>query len=203
MHQDAGDDGSGHGRAVAGTGRRDHRWCPGARARHRSRTRFVAEGAHCVLANSTRRRCTPPRHRSARPPAVCDVTDRAGVDALLDGAIERHGSLDVLVARTRASPAAGRSSSCPTNGGRRSSTPTCVACSSATRPPGAASSRRAPGGGVVNVTSIMGARANPNTAAYAAAKAGVISVTHNTGAHAHAPTGCTSTPSARATWPPT
>jgi glucose 1-dehydrogenase len=141
-------------------------------------TRFVAEGAHVVLADRDVAAVQAAAASIGARAAVCDVTDRAAVDALLDGTIEQLGSLDVLVANAGI-----------TGGGPFLELPDerwqavidtnlrgVFLCNQAA---GRRFVAQGTGGSIVNVTSIMGARANPNTAAYAAAKAGVISVTHS------------------------
>lgn len=138
-------------------------------------TRFADEGATVIIADRD--------EATARDAAVgidaiaahCDVTSRASVDALVAGVVERHGSLDVLVANAGI-----------TGGGAFLDLPDerwnavidtnlrgVFLCDQI------AGRRMAQqgSGAIVNVTSIMGARSNPATAAYCAAKAGVISLT--------------------------
>lgn len=140
--------------------------------------RFVAEGATVVIADRDADAARATAEAIGASHRVCDVTDRISVERLLDETIDEHGHLDVLVANagiTGGGPFLELSDErwqavldtnlrgvflCNQLAGRRF-----VA--------------QGTGGALVNITSIMGARANPNTAAYCAAKAGVISVTQS------------------------
>lgn len=141
-------------------------------------TRFVAEGAHVVLADRDEATVRAAAASIGALAVVCDVTDRASVDALLDTTIEHLDALDILVANAGI-----------TGGGPFLDLPDerwqavidtnlrgVFLCNQSAGRRFVAQGRP---GAIVNVTSIMGARANPNTAAYCAAKAGVISVTQS------------------------
>ncbi|CAB4772503.1 MAG: glucose 1-dehydrogenase [Actinobacteria bacterium] len=141
-------------------------------------TRFVAEGATVVIADRDADAARVTADAIGASHRVCDVTDRTSVERLLDETIAEHGRLDVLVANagiTGGGPFLELSDErwhavldtnlrgvflCNQLAGRRF-----VA--------------QGTGGTLINITSIMGARSNPNTAAYCAAKAGVISVTQS------------------------
>jgi len=140
--------------------------------------RFQGEGATVVIADRDRELAAAAATALGANHLFCDVTDRASVEQLIDDAVARHGRLDVLVANagiTGGGPFLELTDErwtsvidvnlrgvflCNQLAGRRF-----VAQGS--------------GGAIINVASIMGARSNPNTAAYCAAKAGVISVTQS------------------------
>ncbi len=107
-------------------------------------------------------------------PLVCDVSDRAQVEAAVAAVIERWGRLDVLVnnagvmhiddAATLADDAWDRVVAVNARGA--------LACSQAAHP-----HLRERGGAIVNVASISSLRGQPGLAAYAASKGALASLT--------------------------
>ena len=140
--------------------------------------RFVDEGATVVIADRDEFAAIEAAAALGATQQVCDVADRASVQHLVDATVARFGRLDVLVANagiTGGGPFLDLADErwnevidvnlrgvflCNQIAGRRFVT-------------------QNTGGAIVNITSIMGVRPNPNTAAYCAAKAGVISVTQS------------------------
>lgn len=138
-------------------------------------TRFVDEGATVVLADrdlDTAREAATVLGATA---VHCDVTSRASVDAMVAGVVADHGSLDVLVANAGIT-GGGAFLDLPDDRWNAVIDTNLRGVFLCDQIAGRQMARQG-SGAIVNVTSIMGARANPSTAAYCAAKAGVISLT--------------------------
>ncbi|MGH3230987.1 MAG: SDR family oxidoreductase [Streptosporangiaceae bacterium] len=157
--------------AAAGTG------IGGAAAR-----RCLAEGAQVVLSDQHHRRLAATRTELARAHGdrvhsqPCDVTDEAQVQALMQAAADRFGRIDVLVNNAGLGGTASvldmtdeqwfRILDVTLTGTFR--------CTRAALRQMVAQGR---GGAVVNNASVLGWRAQPGQAHYAAAKAGVMALT--------------------------
>lgn len=107
---------------------------------------------------------------------AADVRDAEQVDALVRATVERFGRLDVLVNNAGGSPPADSTTASP-----RFSTSIVALnllgplfCSQRAN---AVMQSQDEGGVIINITSISGMRPSPNTAAYGAAKAGLINLT--------------------------
>jgi 3-oxoacyl-[acyl-carrier protein] reductase len=115
--------------------------------------RCLAEGAEVVISDQHARRLGETREELAGEHGdrvwslPCDVTDEGAVAALIDGAARRFGRIDVLINNAGLG---GTSSVLDAQGH---------------------------GGAVVNNASVLGWRAQPGQAHYAAAKAGVMALT--------------------------
>jgi len=105
-----------------------------------------------------------------------DVRDPDSIDAVIAATLERHGRFDVLVNNAGGSPPADSATSSP----RFSEA---IIALNLTAP--LVFSQRAflvmreqeRGGAIVNIASVSGLRPSPNTAAYGAAKAGLLNLT--------------------------
>lgn len=144
--------------------------------------RSLAEGARVVLSDRHERRLgeTLERLAAAYPGRVwslpCDVTDEAAVGALIDGAVQRCGRIDVMINNAGL-------------GGTRPVTEmtddewhqvldiTLTGTFRCTRAALRQMLAQGGGGAVVNNASVLGWRAQPGQAHYAAAKAGVMAFT--------------------------
>jgi len=144
--------------------------------------RCLAEGAYVVLSDSHERRLAAARDRLTEAygqkvwSLVCDVTDEHAVRALVNGAVNAHGRLDVMINNAGL-------------GGNRPVTEMTdeewsrvldVTLNGTFRCTRAALTQMiAQGGGgvVVNNASVLGWRAQAGQAHYAAAKAGVMAFT--------------------------
>jgi NAD(P)-dependent dehydrogenase (short-subunit alcohol dehydrogenase family) len=107
---------------------------------------------------------------------AADVTDPGSVADLVAAAAEQHGRLDVVVNNAGGSPGADAATASP----RFTDKIVALNLTSALRVAQMANAvmqRQPQGGSIVNVTSLSGMRPSPGTAAYGAAKAGLLSLT--------------------------
>ena len=107
---------------------------------------------------------------------ACDIRDDEAVKALVDGIVEKHGRLDVVVNNAGGSPYVAAS-----DASARFSTKivelNLLAVLSVSTHANAAMQQQNSGGSIVNITSVSGRRPTPGTVAYGAAKAGVENMT--------------------------
>jgi NAD(P)-dependent dehydrogenase (short-subunit alcohol dehydrogenase family) len=108
----------------------------------------------------------------------CDVRDASSVSGLVDSVVSAHGRLDVLVNNAGGSPYALAAHASPRLHDKvldlNLSAPLLVAQAA-----NAVMQAQETGGSIVNVSSISALRPSPGTAAYAAAKAGLDSLTRS------------------------
>jgi NAD(P)-dependent dehydrogenase (short-subunit alcohol dehydrogenase family) len=107
---------------------------------------------------------------------ACDVREPEEVDELVTTIVERHGRLDVAVNNAGGSPAADAATASP----RFSDKVVALNLMSALHVGQAANNvmqLQPEGGAIVNIGSVSGMRPSPGTAAYAAAKGGLIALT--------------------------
>jgi 3-oxoacyl-[acyl-carrier protein] reductase len=144
--------------------------------------RCLAEGAQVVISDHHERRLVAAREEMAREHGgrvwaqPCDVTDEAQVGALMDGAVRRFGRIDVLVNNA----GLGGTSSVLDMTDEQWLRVLDVSLTGTFRCTRAALRQmvgQGHGGAVVNNASVLGWRAQPGQAHYAAAKAGVMALT--------------------------
>jgi len=107
---------------------------------------------------------------------VCDVRDPEQVDAMIDRIVDEHGRLDVAINNAGGSPSAEAATASP----RFSESIIKLNLLGPLFVAQAANRVMQPqdeGGSIVNIASISGMRPTPNTAAYGAAKAGLLNLT--------------------------
>jgi len=135
-------------------------------------TRFVDAGAGVVVCGRS-----APEHLPE--PAVwmtADVRDAGQVDALVSEIVARYGRLDVLVNNAGGSPPADSATASPKFSAA-------IIALNLTAPLVCAQranevmQAQPEGGAIVNICSVSGLRPSPGTAAYGAAKAGLINLT--------------------------
>jgi NAD(P)-dependent dehydrogenase (short-subunit alcohol dehydrogenase family) len=133
---------------------------------------FAEAGATVVVCGRTE------PQNSAAEFIACDVRDPEQVDRLVATIVERHGRLDVAVNNAGGSPAAEAATASP----RFSDKVVALNLMSAMHVGQAANAvmqLQPDGGSIVNIGSVSGMRPSPGTAAYAAAKAGLIGLTQS------------------------
>jgi NAD(P)-dependent dehydrogenase (short-subunit alcohol dehydrogenase family) len=105
-----------------------------------------------------------------------DVREPDDVDRLVTVATERFGRLDVVVNNAGGSPASDTATASPRFSAAIISL-NLIAPLIVSQRANAVMQRQAGGGGIINIGSVSGLRASPGTAAYGAAKAGLINLT--------------------------
>ena len=144
--------------------------------------RSLEEGARVVISDWHERRLTEKADELAADHAgkvhaiACDVTDETQVQALIDGAADHFGRIDVLVNNA----GLGGSTSIVDMTDEQWSRVLDVTLNGTFRATRAALRRfidQGGGGAVVNNASVVGWRAQPEQSHYAAAKAGVMALT--------------------------
>jgi NAD(P)-dependent dehydrogenase (short-subunit alcohol dehydrogenase family) len=109
---------------------------------------------------------------------AADVRDVEGVDAVVARAMDEHGRIDVLVNNAGGSPPADAATASP-----RFSTSivalNLLAPLAFSQHANAVMQRQPDGGSIVNIASVSALRPSPGTAAYGAAKAGLLSLTES------------------------
>ncbi len=107
---------------------------------------------------------------------AADVRDADQVDALVTTVVDRHGRLDVLVNNAGGSPPADTATASPRFTASIIALNLTAPLLCAQRA-NAVMQHQDTGGCIVNVASVSGVRPSPNTAAYGAAKAGLLNLT--------------------------
>jgi len=143
--------------------------------------RFADEGAQVVIADIVEGNAVEAAASIGGGHVVCDVTDRASVQTLVDSVVAQHGRLDIMVAN------AGIAGGAPFLELTDERWDSVIAVNLrgvflCNQIAGRQFVRQGDGGAIVNTASILSARANPTTAAYSASKAGVVSLTHSAAA---------------------
>jgi NAD(P)-dependent dehydrogenase (short-subunit alcohol dehydrogenase family) len=137
---------------------------------------YEAAGASVVVCGRT-----PPEGRAgdaAGGPTfiACDVREPEQVDALVDGTVELFGRLDVVVNNAGGSPWADSATASP-RFNERIVALNLLAPFAVAQAANRVMQRQDDGGAIVNISSVSGTRPTPGTAAYGAAKAGLLNLT--------------------------
>jgi NAD(P)-dependent dehydrogenase (short-subunit alcohol dehydrogenase family) len=139
-------------------------------------TRFLEAGAEVVVCCRHEPDALPTAGGRSVSFVAADVRDPDAIDAVIAATLERHGRFDVLVNNAGGSPPADTATSSP----RFSEA---IIALNLTAPlvfsqRAFAVMREQPeGGAIVNIASVSGLRPSPETAAYGAAKAGLLNLT--------------------------
>jgi NAD(P)-dependent dehydrogenase (short-subunit alcohol dehydrogenase family) len=139
-------------------------------------TRFLTAGASVVV--TARNEPDEPIDHDGRTAdfVAADVRDPDEAAAVIDFAVERHGRLDTLVNNAGGSPPADAATASP----RFSDAIirlNLVAPLLLAQPANAVMQEQDEGGSIVNICSVSGTRPSPGSAAYGAAKAGLLNLT--------------------------
>jgi NAD(P)-dependent dehydrogenase (short-subunit alcohol dehydrogenase family) len=138
--------------------------------------RFLAAGARVVIASRKAPERLPAEEGREALFVECDVRDPEAIDRAVAFACERCGRLDVLVNNAGGSPAADAATASPRFSEAIIRLNLLAPLSFAQRA-NAVMQAQEEGGSIVNVASVSAIRPSPGTAAYAAAKAGLLSLT--------------------------
>jgi NAD(P)-dependent dehydrogenase (short-subunit alcohol dehydrogenase family) len=134
--------------------------------------RFAEEGARVVVCGRTQPESLP----AGVEFVACDVREADAVNAMVADIVARHGRLDVLVNNAGGAPPAETATVSPrfTAGIIALNLTASIVCAQAVF---GVMSAQDDGGSIVNIASVSGIRPSPNTAAYGAAKAGLLNLT--------------------------
>jgi NAD(P)-dependent dehydrogenase (short-subunit alcohol dehydrogenase family) len=133
--------------------------------------RFAAAGATVVAVGRTE-----PGDLGPLRFAPCDVRDAAAVDAMVAAVAAEHGRIDVVVNNAGGSPPAAAADA-PPRFSERVVALNLLAPLWVSQAANRVMQAQDAGGVIVNIGSISGMRPSPNTAAYGAAKAGLVNLT--------------------------
>ena len=137
---------------------------------------FLAAGAEVVICGRTAPAELPTASGRTASFFAGDVRDAEQHDRIIGAAIERHGRLDVLINNAGGSPAAAAATASPRFSASiialNLTAPLCLS-----QRANAVMQAQDTGGAIINIASVSGTRPSPGTAAYGAAKAGLINLT--------------------------
>ena len=137
---------------------------------------YVAAGAGVVVCGRT-----PPEGADEVPEGqptfvACDVRDSDQVQALVDGTVELFGRLDVVVNNAGGAPWVDSATASP-RFNEKIVALNLIAPFTVAQAANRVMQDQDDGGAIVNIASVSGTRPSPGTAAYGAAKAGLLNLT--------------------------
>jgi NAD(P)-dependent dehydrogenase (short-subunit alcohol dehydrogenase family) len=137
---------------------------------------FLAAGADVVICGRSEPDALPEADGATAAFVAADVRDPDAVDALVATTVDRTGRLDVLVNNAGGSPPADSATVSPkfSKAIIELNLLAPIVCAQRAN---AVMQEQSDGGSIVNIASVSALRANPNAAAYGAAKAGVLNLT--------------------------
>jgi NAD(P)-dependent dehydrogenase (short-subunit alcohol dehydrogenase family) len=139
-------------------------------------TCFLEAGAAVVICGRREPESLPSAAGAQAEFIGADVRDVDQIDRVVGTTVERHGRLDVLVNNAGGSPTAKAATASPRFGASILELNLVAPLNCAQRANAAMQSQDA-GGTIINIASVSGARPSPGTAAYGAAKAGLLNLT--------------------------
>lgn len=137
---------------------------------------FLAAGADVVICGRTEPDALPAADGRSAVFLPADVRDPDAVAAMVDEAVSRLGRLDVLVNNAGGAPPADSATVSP-KFSRAIIELNLLAPLVCAQRANAVMQAQDAGGSIVNIASVSALRANPNAAAYGAAKAGLLNLT--------------------------
>jgi len=138
---------------------------------------FLAEGAHVVICGRNEPESLPEADGQVARFVSADVRDPDQIDAVIKAATEPTGRLDILINNAGGSPPADAATASP----RFSESIIRLNLIAPLVFAQKAYAAMGDGGAIVNIASISGVRPSPGTAAYGAAKAGLLNLTLSLG----------------------
>jgi NAD(P)-dependent dehydrogenase (short-subunit alcohol dehydrogenase family) len=140
--------------------------------------RFLVQGAEVVVCGRNQPASLPSSGGRSGSFMACDVRDADAVVRLIEAVVARHGRLDVLVNNAGGSPEAEAASHSPRFFDKvvQLNLTAAFYCAQAAN---ARMQAQADGGSIINIASVAAIRPSPLTAAYGAAKAGLVSLTQS------------------------
>jgi NAD(P)-dependent dehydrogenase (short-subunit alcohol dehydrogenase family) len=138
--------------------------------------RFLEAGAKVVICGRRDPESLPSVGGARAEFVAADVREVEQIDRVVRAALERHGRLDVLVNNAGGSPPAEAATASARFGASILSLNLIAPLNFAQRANAAMQSQDS-GGVILNIASVSGMRPSPGTAAYGAAKAGLLSLT--------------------------
>ncbi|MGH9216526.1 MAG: SDR family NAD(P)-dependent oxidoreductase, partial [Acidimicrobiales bacterium] len=141
---------------------------------------FLGEGHDVVVCGRTEPERLPTATTGDRVATyvAADVRDPDQVEALVRAVVDRHGRLDVLINNAGGSPPADSATVSP-RFVAAIITLNLVAPFVAAQRANEVMQKQPEGGSIINISSLCGLRPSPGTAAYGAAKAGLINLTES------------------------
>jgi NAD(P)-dependent dehydrogenase (short-subunit alcohol dehydrogenase family) len=140
--------------------------------------RFLAEGARVVVCGREAPSSLPQKNGHKAEFIACDVRKREEVDALFAQVADRHGRLDVLVNNAGGAPFAMADKASP-RFHESIIALNLLAPLHFAQKANALMQKQSEGGVIIFIASVSALRPSPGTAAYGAAKAGVLSLTQS------------------------
>ena len=140
--------------------------------------RFLQQGAHVVICGRNEPEELPEGNGRKAHFVACDVRDIEQATALVDATVERYGRLDVLVNNAGGAPHADAATVSPRFSEsilRLNLIAPLNLCQIANR----VMQEQESGGAIINICSVSAKRPSPGTAAYGAAKAGLLNLTQS------------------------
>ena len=138
--------------------------------------RFLAAGAEVVICGRNEPDALPEAGGRRAVFVAADVRDTDQVDRVVQTAVDRFGRLDVLVNNAGGSPPADAASASPRFSAAIIALNLIAPLALAQRA-NRVMQGQANGGAIINIASVSGTRPSPGTAAYGAAKAGLLNLT--------------------------
>jgi NAD(P)-dependent dehydrogenase (short-subunit alcohol dehydrogenase family) len=137
---------------------------------------FLEAGAAVVICGRREPEALPSARGAQAEFIAADVREVDQIDRVVGTTVDRHGRLDVLVNNAGGSPTADSATASPRFGASILELNLVAPLNFAQRANAAMQSQDS-GGTIINIASVSGARPSPGTAAYGAAKAGLLNLT--------------------------
>ena len=138
-------------------------------------TAFLAAGADVVICGRKEPKDLPAAEGKTATFIAADVRDAEQAKALTSGTVERFGRLDVLVNNAGGAPFTDAATASP-RFSEKVIQLNLLAALHCAQPANAQMQTQADGGSIINIASVSGVRPSPGTAAYGAAKAGLLNL---------------------------